>query len=133
MAGTVTVTQVPLTTRYNTEYNKVKVVWTSDASGNASGPLELYGYLLKVNTDPTSTPTALYDITLLDPDIATGTALDALTGLLADRSGTAGEVKYTTPTSNSVPIFLAGTYTFTVANAGNAKSGTAYFYLVDTL
>lgn len=131
MAGTVTITQVPEKTPYGREISKVQVDWTSDASGNATGAISLYGNLIKVNTAPGSpTPTDLYDLTLIDPD---GTSLDALTGLLVDRSSTLSQVKYTTPTGNSLPIFLVGSYTFTIANAGNAKSGSVWFYLVDDL
>lgn len=131
MAGTVTVSPKPVTTPQGEFYQKIQIDWTSDASGNATGTVKLYGYLLKVNTAPgAAAPTDLYDITLIDPD---GTSLDALTGLVVDRSSTLSQVKYTTATSNSVPIFLAGDYTFTVANAGNAKNGTAWFYLVDVL
>ncbi len=126
----VTVTQVPLKTPFGKEINKVTFDWTSDGSGNATGSVTLYGYLIKVNTYPSGSPTALYDITLIDPD---GTGLDALGGLLIDRSGTVSEVKYTTTSGNAVPILLAGTYTFTVANAGATKTAAAYFYLVDDL
>ncbi len=128
----ITVTPQPIVTPSDYWINKVKVTWTSDGSGNASGPLSLYGYLLKVTTDPTGAPTALYDITLVDADGSTA-ALDALAGLLIDRSGTVPETKYATAAGNSVPIFLGGTYTFTVANAGATKSGVAYFYTVDDL
>lgn len=126
----VTVTPRPLRSPYGEDYQKIQFDWTSDASGNASVSVDLYGYLIKANTYPSGSPTALYDITLIDPD---GASLDALGGLLADRSGTITEAKYTTVSGNAVPIFLAGSYTFTVANAGNAKSGSAYFYLVDSL
>jgi hypothetical protein len=126
----VTVTQIPLKSLYGEQFQKVQIDWTADASGNASGAVSLYGFLLKVNTVPSGAPTNLYDITLIDPD---GTGLDAVGGLLADRSGTNTEVKYTTPANNAIPVFLCGTYTFTVANAGNATSGKAYLYLVDSL
>lgn len=131
MAGTLTVTPIPKVTRYGKEINKIQVDWTSDASGNADVSIELYGYLIKVITKPgASAPTALYDISLVSPD---GTSCDELATLLNDRSATATEVKYTTISGSSVPVLLAGTYTFTVANAGNAKNGTCYLYLVDDL
>lgn len=130
MAGTVTASRVPLKTPDGEYYNKTSIDWTCDASGNATGSVTFYGYLIKVNTYPSGAPTTLYDITLIDPD---GTSLDALGGLLADRSGTLTEVKYTTTSGNAVPVFLCGTYTFTIANAGVSKSGSAYFYMVDSL
>lgn len=130
MAGTVTVTQTPLKTLQGREINKVQVDWISDASGNATGAITLWGNLIKVNTTPGSPAPTSYGITLVDPD---GAVADALTGLLASRSATVGEVKYMTATGNSLPIYLTGTYTFTVASAGNAKAGSAWFYLLDDL
>lgn len=131
MAGTVTVTSSPKVTPYGKEIQKIQVDWTSDASGNADGAIVLFGYLVKVVTKPgAAAPTNLYDITVVDPD---GSACDAAGGLLADRSSTLTEQKYMTISGSSVPVLCAGSYTFTVANAGNAKNGTAYFYLVDDL
>lgn len=131
MAGTLTVTQVPKITRYGKEINKITIDWTSDASGNADVTVDLFGYLVKAVTKPgAAAPTDLYDITIVDPD---GSACDAAGGLLVDRSSTLTEQKYLTISGSSVPVLCAGTYTFTVANAGNAKNGTCYLYLVDDL
>lgn len=130
MAGTVTITQTPLKTIQGREINKVQVDWISDGAGSATGAITLWGNLIKVNTTPGSPAPTSYGITLVDPD---GAVADALTGLLAARSATVGEVKYMTATGNSLPIFLTGSYTFTVTSAGASKQGTAYFYLVDDL
>jgi len=126
-----TVTQIPKKSIYGKLIQKVQIDWTSDASGNATATVNLAGYLIKVITLPGSAaPTNLYDLTLVSPD---GSAADEFMGLLADRSATNTEIKYMTATASSVPILLAGDYTFTVANAGNTKTGTAYLYLVDDL
>ncbi len=131
MAGTVTTTLIPKVTPYGKQIQKIQIDWLSDASGNADAVVALAGYLVKAVTKPgVATPTALYDITIVDPD---GAACDAAGGLLIDRSATVTEQKYITITGSSVPALLAGNYTFTVANAGSAKSGTCYLYLVDDL
>lgn len=132
MAGTVTVTRADTVSRYGKEINKVSVAWTSDASGNATGAIELYGFLVRATTVPSASvaPTTLYDISLVDPD---GSACDAAMGLLVDQSATLTVTKYMTVSGSSVPILCAGSYTFTVANAGNAKAGVVYFYLVDDI
>lgn len=129
MAGTLTITPIPRKTLYGAEVNKIQLDWTSDAAGAVTGSVDLYGYLIKVITVPgATTPTNLYDLTLVSPD---GASADEFAGLLADRSSSNTEIKYMTASGSSVPILLNGTYTFTIANAGNAKNGTVYLYLVD--
>lgn len=129
MAGTLTVTQ----TRFQAGKgygNKFSIAWTSDASGNADVSVpNMNGWLVKLVTDPGATaPTDNYDITLVDEN-----SIDALadTGLNRDTANT--EQVYTLASGAQTPIFLTGTYTFTVANAGNAKQGTAVFYVLESL
>lgn len=131
MAGTVTVTRTPLASPWGKLVEKISVAWTSDASGNATGTMtKLYGFVIKVITDPdgSAAPTDNYDITLVDEN-----AVDALDGKLADRDTANNEQVYPTPTSSAIPAFVCGDHTFTVANAGNAKSGVCTFYITEDL
>jgi hypothetical protein len=131
MAGTLTVTRDPRRAPNEGKMiERIVVDWTSDASGNADVSIpNLYGWCVKVITDPGSTaPTDNYDITLVDENNA-----DALEGLLADRDTANTETVYPVKSGAAVPVFLCGTHTFTVANAGNAKVGRAVFYVVESL
>lgn len=132
MAGTLTVTHSSRRGEGGKLVKKVHVAWTSDASGNADVAIEgLFGYLLKVVTDPdgSAAPTDNYDITLLDENGA-----DAAEGLLANRDTANIETVYPFVSGAPTPVFLAGgSHTFTVANAGNAKSGVAVLYILESL
>jgi len=131
MAGTLTVTRIPKVSTQGSQFEKVAVEWTSDASGNADVQLVLFGFLIKVVTKPSATaPTTLYDITLTDPD---DSAFDVLGAALANRSATATEQVYPVITGAATPVLVSGLYTFKVANAGNAKAGTVWLYLVESL
>lgn len=111
---------------------KIKVAWTGSASDGTvpSLSIPMYGYLLKVVTDPGSTaPTDNYDIALGDPDDA---SFDALGGALADRDTTSTEQVYPVKSGAVTPYFLAGTYTLSISNnSTHSATGTIYFYLVD--
>ncbi len=125
----VTVTPKPRVSKNGREVEVYEVAWTSDASGNATGTFnDIYGFLIKMVTDPTDGPTDNYDITLVDEYGA-----DALQGAGADRDTTNSETVYPTPSGSTVPPLLCGDHTFTVANAGNAKSGLAVFYILECL
>lgn len=130
MAGTVTVTRDPR--RSNSGggiIEKIKIEWTSDASGNADSSITgLYGWLVKVVTDPVDGPTASYDITLVDENSS-----DAAESTLLNRDTANIETVYPAVSGAAVPVLLCGTHTFTVANAGNAKSGVCYLYLKECL
>jgi hypothetical protein len=108
----------------------ITVSWTSAADGSASVALpNVNGWLIKAITDPGATaPTDNYDITLVDEAGA-----DAAEGLLANRDTANTETVYTLVTGAATPVFLSGTVTFTVANAGDSKVGTCYLYVVDSL
>lgn len=131
MAGTLTVTRDPRRFPYSgRNAERIVVDWTSDASGNADVSIEnMYGWCIKVLTNPDATaPTDNYDITLLDEN-----GFDALEGKLVDRDTANNETVYPLVTGAATPVFLCGTHTFTVANAGNAKVGRAIFYIVESL
>lgn len=126
MAGTVTVTYK------KGSIKRADVSWTSDASGDATGTVQLDGEILKVVTNPTDGPSANYDITIVDED-----GVDIAQGLLANRHTTNSEEQYlyeqitlggTGTDRYAAPIVHYGACTFTVANAGNAKSGVARIF-----
>lgn len=125
----VTATRVPLVSKTGRNAEKISVTWTSDGSGNASGSIEnLYGFVIKAVTDPVDGPTDNYDITLIDEN-----GMDALNDALLNRDTTTTEQVYPGVTNASVPVFVFGTHTFTVANAGTTKSGTCVFYIIENL
>ncbi len=127
MAGTVTFLSERIHTgRSNLVTDKITATWTSDASGDATGTIDLQGFLIKVITDPAaggSAPTDNYDITL----VADG--IDMAGSQLIDRDTANNEMVYPVISGAACPVFLAGSHVFTVANAGNVKGGVAYLYL----
>lgn len=106
---------------------EIVVAWTSNGSGAATVSIpEMVGYLLQMITVPSDSPTDNYDITLVAPQ---GSGLDILGGVGADRDTANTEAVAVYLSSAPTPPFLNGTYTFTVANAGDTKSGTATLIL----
>lgn len=130
MAGTVSIARQPVRSTYSGKVvEKITLSWTSDASGNADLLISsLFGYVIRLVTDPGDGPTDNYDVTLIDEN-----GSDALQGAGADRDTTNSESVYPTPTSATIPPFIAGDATFTIANAGNAKSGTTVLYVAESL
>lgn len=129
MAGTVTVTPKPKVSKNGREIEVYEVAWTSDGSGDATGAFnDVYGWLIKMVTDPGDGPTDNYDITLVDEYGA-----DALAGAGLNRDTTNSETVYPTPSGSTVPPLLSGDHTFTVAAAGATKSGLAVFYVLECL
>jgi hypothetical protein len=128
MAGTVTVTRDPRRApNEGKAIERISVRWTSDASGNADVSItNLYGFLVKFVTDPTDGPTDNYDFTLIDEN-----GIDALAGTGVDRDTTTTEQVYPVALNAATPVFLCGTHTFTIANAGNAKSGVVVIYTIE--
>ena len=118
-AGTVTVTTAPVAgniVRYS-------VAWTSTAGGVVSGNgfAVVAGSLISIRFVPgATTPTDLYDVTLVDSD-GTVTSADLLSGVGANQSATTSGVFYFDP-----PKFTDGTRTLdvVVANAGASKTGS---------
>lgn len=131
MAGTVTLTRDPRRGQNEGKnIERISLAWVSDASGNADLSIaKLYGFLLKVVTDPdgTAIPTLNYDITLIDEN-----GIDAMAGAALDRSDTVTQQVYPVALNAQTPVFLCGTHTFTIANAGNAKAGVAVLYMIET-
>jgi hypothetical protein len=102
--------------------------WTSDSGGDVEYFVssKLNGLILALITDPdgTDVPTTLYDITIEDDK-----AVDVLVGVGADRSFSAVE-SVAVPLDSGLPRPVAtDTFTFKVANAGNAKKGLAQVFL----
>ena len=90
------------------------------AQSKAPFPSRIKGKIVKVQTIPglngdktTATPTALYDITLLDAYSG-----DVADGNLMNRSASAAETVIP-----SAPIPVDGELTLTIANAGDTKKG----------
>jgi hypothetical protein len=133
--GTVTVTKSTV------DYGKsilphnatvVTIDWTADAS-DGSVPvtaIDLKGFVVRAETVPGSpAPTALYDIALYSPNSST---LDAFNSALKDRSTSASEQVAPMLTSAASPLFVAGSYTFTLTNNSvNSAKGKVYLYLVE--
>ena len=118
MAGTVTVEE-----SYFEGICKIKWSWTSTAGGAADlvTTKAYYGEVLALVTDPGATaPTDDYDITITDPD---GYDVMQAAGANRDTANTETAV----PTAKSVAF---GLLTLNVANAGNAKVGTATLYIL---
>lgn len=132
MAGTLTVTRTDLLEKAvqgmnpNVVGELVSVAWTSTAGGAADISVELKGWIVKAITDPASggsAPTDNYDITLLR------NGLDILDGCLLNRDTANTEQVPTANSGISVITYANGTYTFTVANAGDTKGGVCEFYV----
>ncbi len=101
-----------------------RVAWLSDdGDGSVSLPFVTRpGRLIqyKIVPDGTDVPTTLYDLTILDADSA-----DILEAGGVDLSATVA-----TWTTSTARVFMdGGTYTFTIAAAGNAKRGIVILYL----
>lgn len=135
MAGTVSVTRTPFKKSGKVKGEKITVEWTADASDGSVPDTEIpkiYGWCVKALTNPGSVaPTDNYDISLKDPD---DPGIDALDGLLNNRDTANSEQVYTHVSGAPTPIFLAGDYTFSLANnAVNSATGRLDLYVVDEL
>jgi len=135
MAGSIVVT----TTEISHNTLRYRVGWTSDASGNVNGDTfsMAVGTIIAVEFTPGTgglVPSSLYDVDLLDAQNVT---------MFDDGSGTSiGSNLSATDSSHKVPLVgLVGVTIYrrwhhggavqpTVANAGNAKSGTIDIYLL---
>lgn len=138
MAGTLSVTSSQVAGGGNVF--KHSVAWTSDASGNVNTTTFTMGSgsIVVVEFIPGSggtQPTDLYDVDLLD---ANGTSMfNDGTGasIGANLSNTVASHKAALIVgTNSTPTYVrtwlhGGDYQLTVANAGNAKTGTVNIYM----
>jgi len=128
MAASATVTIDPRSAPNGKRITRIVIDWVSAADGSCTKALDaIYGYLVKMVTDPGSTaPTDNYDITLIDQDGA-----DALAGAGADRDTANTEQVYPVASGAQVPVFLCGTHTFTIAAAGDSKVGKTVLYIME--
>ena len=116
---------VTATETTHTSVKKIKLAWTSDGSGDATGATSSAydGKVIALVTVPAgggSAPTDDYDITLTDSD-----SVDVLIGGGANRDTATTEVV----AEASLGAVAGSVLTFTVANAGATKAGTAYVYI----
>lgn len=121
------VTGITVVTRSDFDgVERVELAWTSDAGGDVEySGLHLVGRLNRVVTVAgASAPTDLYDVTLEDIEGA-----DVLLGVGADRPQAGPTNALVADGTVFVEPLVLGNHTFKVANAGNAKTGTAVFYL----
>ena len=115
MAGTATLT----TTVAARTTKKYSIAWTSTAGGAVSDnaiSIDPGGYVVQVKIVPgATTPTDLYDVTVLDAD-----SVDILSTRGGDRLAASGEIFQFDP-----PLFIParGTLDVNITNAGNAKTG----------
>lgn len=130
MAASVTVTY-----RRHGSIRIAVVDWISASDGSATATVQLDGELLKFVTNPSGSaaPTDNYDITLVDED-----SIDVAKGLLANRDTSNSEEIYpfvqvtlsgTGSDAAARPLFHGGPVTFTLANAGDTKSGQLKVYM----
>lgn len=113
---------------YDEKLWSCSVAWTSDSSGNVSAhPFAIpKGFLASIRFTPGSTtPSDLYDVTLIDTDGTFSTG-DLLEGAGSNLSATLSVLK----TFNPRP-YEDGAHFLDVqiANAGNAKTGTVVIVL----
>jgi len=130
MAGTLTVTREPIKFKYSGKIvERIHIAWTSTAGGATDVLIpDVFGYILKLVTDPVDGPTDNYDVTLIDEY---GADVLATTG--TNRDTTNSETVYPNVSGATIPAFSVGDVTFTVANAGSAKSGVAVLYVAECL
>lgn len=111
---------------------RIVVDWVSDGDGDVVATLtdNIGGELRRVVFDPdevTSTPTALYDVTLTDRN-----SVDVLATLGSNLSS--GTTTSIVPfigngTTTNFPFTVCGALTLTVDNAGDTKAGEIVLYL----
>lgn len=115
-----------------TQVQMIVIPWTSNGSGAYTESIGLTGFLMQVEFVPSGTaaPTDLYDITMPNAngfDVLAGTGANLSTSTPSRKSPCATASDGTN--SGLIPIFVSGTHTFTVANAGAGKSGTVTLWL----
>ena len=108
----------------------ITYTFTTDESGDASEQTatSIAGTIQKVVTipDAVDTPTAGWDFTLIDED-----GVDVLDGAAGDRDiDDAAATETVTPYGKPEEANFNSKLTFTVANGGNAMSGTVKVYFI---
>jgi hypothetical protein len=133
-AGTVTVTKAELLkgSSFGPLIGEtVTVAWTADAAAATVPNTEIAfrGFLVKVVTKPGAVaPTDNYDVSLGDPLSA---SFDSLGAALNNLDTANTEQFYPVVSGATLPVYLNGTYTFTLSNnAVNSATGTLVFYLM---
>lgn len=136
--GTVTITPLAVSSFENKDNDLyiITLSWTAGAGGVVTAvplPIPISGliqgrYIIQVITVPGSAgaaPTALYDITLVDPN-----GIDIMGGTLADRSATVTEVARPLPDPTKYSGLITGVLTFTLTNNTNASAtGTVKLFI----
>lgn len=109
--------------------------WTSNAGGAYTEAIIMQGWLVGIDFIPGaggSQPSSGYDVTLIDsngldalatPAGITNASGTSKTSVGLDLSNSAAE-HYPETNKQHILRYLNGSYTITIANAGNAKSGT---------
>lgn len=132
-AGTVTVTRI------EGNANEPKIIqfdWLSTAGGAARlDGVSIAGELSQIITIPATggdAPDVNYDIQLLQIVnvgwSATDSEVDILNAKAANRHNSNTEYIYIDGTTLKAPIFLQGTYSFDVQNAGATNQGTMLLF-----
>ena len=130
--GTATVTTSSIVNpATNQTTKKVSIAWTSSAGGAVSGNTFTapVGDIVQVKFVPGTggtTPTNLYDVTLIDTD-----GFDLLEGAGANLSSTAASFTVPVTAAGAQRVFYDGAQVLdlVVANAGNAKNGTVILWI----
>ena len=121
MADTGTATETITQLSSMQTVNRIDVDWTSDASGDVEKAIteQINGVLLALITNPdgTDVPTS-YDVSIEDDK-----GIDILLGKGASRSTSATEAVALDLSTGQPRPTAATSFTFKVANAGNAKKG----------
>lgn len=137
--GTVTLTRDILVNYGYNDRRNVREIQVDFVASSSDGSLpvlsltNLYGYVLKVITNPGSTaPTDNWDILLGDPE---DNALDALALAVKDRDTATTEAVYPVVSGAATPVWLAkGDYALTITgNSVNSATGRILIYLTDSL
>lgn len=110
-------------------YARLAFTWTSHVSdGTADGTSrnDVNGWIIHVETDPTSTTTDNYDVVLNDKF-----GYDIMGGSLTDLDQTNTERNM--PLLNGVygPVFTEGPITLGISTVGNSKTGVVYIYYLE--
>ncbi|MFA6204345.1 MAG: hypothetical protein WC710_14300, partial [Gallionella sp.] len=104
---------------------KIKWSWTCDSAGaySEASTVRPNGMIYRLVTIPTDGPTDAYNVTILDAD-----GVDVLNSQGLNRATATTEQK---GPSDGLGVVKSSLLTLTIANAGDAKSGTVILYVLD--